>query len=332
MQIHQRLVSIPTVLLLLLLSAPFLMKGESFGQAATTVPEKFGQQTQGDIMATVRESATRIEKNLGLAETSSEKKEPANATGSAQGIAGFTEAKSDIHIGLTEAGRIARINVREGTQVKAGDVLLSLDNTLEELDVKHKQLKRDQRAELGFAVQRESLTGERLQGSRRLLDAKTAISRDEFNQARIEHAQAASDVARLKSQKELENIEYSLAVERLQRRTLVAPVSGIVVHVAKSEGEIVQANEPLVRLVESTTGRFVGNADPAVGSYLAMQQPVCLRMKLAGEVITRPATVSFVSPVIDTASNLQEVKAEFANTEHPVQLGQAAILIPAVCP
>jgi hypothetical protein len=88
----------------------------------------------------------------------------------------------------------------------------------------------------------------------------------------------------------------------------------------------------LVRLVEATTGRFVGNADFAVGKQFTVRQAVCIRIELPGETVMRPAVVNFLSPVIDTASNLMEVKAEFANTEHPVQLGGAAFLIPTACP
>ncbi|MBV5330734.1 MAG: efflux RND transporter periplasmic adaptor subunit [Chlorobium sp.] len=303
--------------------------------ASTASLAKNEQQQGVDTLSTLQKSAANIEKELGLAEASPAGAQPGKSVPNAPGItgvSGFTEAKSDIHLGLTEAGRIARIMVQEGDRVKAGAVLLNLDNTLEELEVKHRQLKRDTKAELNFSMQRQSLSGEKFHSAKRLLEAKTAISRDEFDQAKIDHAQAVADVARFKSQEELEAIEYGLAAEQLRRRTLSAPVSGIVVHLAKAEGEIVQANEPLVRLVEATTGRFVGNADFAVGKQLTVRQPVCIRIELPGETVNRPAVVSFLSPVIDTASNLMEVKAEFANTEQPVQLGGAALLVPAACP
>lgn len=289
-------------------------------------------QGRTDTSSSLQKSAAKIEKELGMPDAMPAVGQPARPLENVAGfqvISGFTEAKNDIRIGLTEAGRISQIKAPEGTRVKAGEVLLSLDNTLEELEVKHRQLKRDAKAELNFSVQRESLSGEKFHTAKRLLEAKTAISRDEFNQAKIDHAQSAAEVARLKSQKELEQVEYVLAAERLHRRTLYAPVSGIVVHLTKAEGEIVQANEPLVRLVEAGTGRFVGNADFAVGRQLAVQQPVCIRIEVPGATVIRPAKVTFLSPIIDTASNLMEVKAEFANAEDPVQLGGAAHLLPA---
>jgi RND family efflux transporter MFP subunit len=321
------------VFALLLLTSPVLALGQ-VGDVLAALPATEAQPP-ADALATLQKSAANIEKNLGLSETAptgTQSAKTASGAAGVQGVAGFTEAKNDIHLGLTEAGRIAKITVQEGDRVKAGQVLLSLDNTLEELEVKHRQLKRDSKAELNFSQQRQALSGEKFQSAKRLLEAKSAISRDEFDQVKIDHAQAVADVARFKSQEELEGVEYGLAAERLQRRSLQAPVSGIVVHLAKAEGEIVQANEPLVRLVEVTTGRFVGNADFAVGKQLTVRQPVCIRIELPGETVSRPAVVSFLSPVIDTASNLMEVKAEFANTGRPVQLGGAALLIPATCP
>jgi len=280
----------------------------------------------GDTPLSPKDRAAEIEQGLGLPGT--ESGVPGDVTASNKlAISGFTEAKSDIQIGLPEGGRIDRINVVEGQRVKAGEVLLVLDSALEELEVRHRRLQRDQHAELAFAVERETLLRQKYQSSKRLLDSGTAISRDEYDQARIDHAMAAADVTRLKSRKELEQVEYALDEEGLRRRTLQAPIDGVVVRLFKAETESVQAHEPLIRLVEATSGRFRGNAEFEMGNRLSVGQDVCVRIDLPGRQILRSATVTFLSPVIDTASNLMEVNAQFANDKDPVQLGGAAMLL-----
>ncbi|WPL19560.1 multidrug resistance protein MdtN [Thiorhodovibrio winogradskyi] len=247
-----------------------------------------------------------------------------------EGISGFTEAQQDLQLGLSESGRVALISAREGDSVKAGDLILSLDIALIRLDLEQRRLKLEFLADLQLAERRLAMLSDKLQRGRRLRQSDNAISRDELEQIILEHAQAEADLARLRAQKEQERLELALAEEHINRRELRAGFDGILVRLAKAEGESVQPHEPLARLVDASAGRFIGNAEFRQVAFLKPGQRVRLDLLLDGAHQTREGVVSFLSPVMDTASGLIEVKAEFDNRENPVQLGGPAILLPVV--
>jgi len=242
-------------------------------------------------------------------------------------VAGFTQALYDVTIGVAEAGRIAQLKVAEGDRVKQGDVLLFLDKTLEELEVELRRIQANQRAELDYAVRKEQILSQQLASAKRLLADGAAISREQAETKTLEHAQAQSDVARLQTAKSLDQIELNLARAKLNRRLLVAPVEGVVVAILKRPGESVQAHEPLVRIVDATHGRFVGSTEEHIGRALRKGQDICLVIGGTDPPVAKKAKVTFVSPVIDTASGLMEVKAEFDNPEAVIRLGAAAELV-----
>ncbi|WP_031484955.1 efflux RND transporter periplasmic adaptor subunit [Maridesulfovibrio frigidus] len=239
-------------------------------------------------------------------------------------VQGFTEAYYDIEIGLPEAGRISGIKVKEGQLVKQGDVLLFLDKELQELEVSQSSLKLKSRDELKFAEKRKELLL-RLAESAESLYKDGAASREDFETKQLEFAQAASEAARLKMSKKLEKIELDLAHEKLRRRILHAPVAGVVATISKAPGESVQAQEPLIRLVEADRGRFVGSAEESVGKLFSVATDACLSFTGTG-MDAIPAKVTFLSPTIDTASGFMEIKAEFDNSEAMARLGGSAEL------
>lgn len=239
-------------------------------------------------------------------------------------VQGFTEPYYDVQLGLPEAGRIADIKVHEGDFVKKGAVLLHLDKELQELDVSRSRLKFNSHAELEYAQKRVGLTQRQYESARSLFK-EGATSREDFEAKQLGHAEAAAEAARLNMEKKLEKIELELAKQKLQRRILVAPFSGHVASLVKDPGESVQAQEPLVRLVDAGRGRFVGSADEHVGKRFSVKQNVCLQFIDSG-LKPVPAKITFLSPTIDTASGFMEIKAEFDNRTSRARLGGSAEL------
>lgn len=239
-------------------------------------------------------------------------------------VQGFTEPFYDVQLGLPEAGQVANIAVREGHLVKKGEVLLYLDKEIQELDVAQIRLKLNSNAELEYAEKRVELLRRQYESAETLFQ-DGAASREDFETKQLDHAEAASEAARLKMQKKLEKIELKLAKQKLQRRILTAPFSGHVASIVKEPGESVQAQEPLVRMVDAGRGRFVGSAEESVGKQFSVNQNVCLELT-DSDFDPIPAQIIFLSPTIDTASGFMEIKAEFDNKEAMFRLGGSAKL------
>jgi len=81
---------------------------------------------------------------------------------SAEPVRGFTRCAADLQLSFPLAGRIAQTLVREGSQVRKGDVLMHLDRAAEELDVQRRKVQWQGMADLMIAQARAETSGKQL--------------------------------------------------------------------------------------------------------------------------------------------------------------------------
>ena len=235
---------------------------------------------------------------------------------------GITEAINDLSLSLPVAGRIEGLAVREGDRVTKGTEILHLDNRVEELELKRRKLALDDRSALNAAVRREKTLKDQWQSLRRLVETNT-VARKQADEEELAYLAAMADRQALEVGEEREKIDVDLARELLARRSLVAPVDGVIVKIVRQVGESVDANQPVVQLVNTGRVRFVGNVDVAWGAQLKVGSPVGISVGPDAAPLIRQGVVTFVSPVVDRASGLMEVKAEFDNADGSVRPGLA---------
>jgi RND family efflux transporter MFP subunit len=212
-------------------------------------------------------------------------------------VSGITQPVKDVTLSAPLAGIIGERRFKEGDRVGEGDVMIELKKDLEELEVKRRKLVMDlRRTEL------ESMQAlykkNSISVSREELDKKTS----EFHVAEV---------------------EYNLAKEQLRRRQVTAPFAGRIAEYFLEVGESCQAQEPLVRVVDTRQCQFVSHVDAQQGHGLAEGQEVNLEVQAGNRPVTFTGTISFVSPVVDPASGLMKVKVEFENPENRIRPGVA---------
>ena len=93
---------------------------------------------------------------------------------------------------------------------------------------------------------------------------------------------------------------------------MVAPFDGTVTTVMLDVGEACQAQQPLVRLVDTRKCYFICNVEAKAGYTLKAGQTVKLDIE-AGTRCKISAELFLVSPVVDPASGLMRVKVVFEN-------------------
>jgi HlyD family secretion protein len=136
------------------------------------------------------------------------------------GFQGWVEADM-IFVSPDEAGRVTKLSVREGDEVKAGDQLYSVDDDLQLADLNQNK------ATLANAQQsydRAASLSKTGSGTQANLDA--AVSGLRVAEARVVTSQT-----------------------RLARRNGFAPVSGIIQQIYFREGEMVQAQRPVLSIM-----------------------------------------------------------------------------------
>jgi RND family efflux transporter MFP subunit len=211
-------------------------------------------------------------------------------------VPGITEAISDVTLSASTAGQVGNRPRKEGDVVKAGETILELDKKLEELEVKRRKYVLDlKRADM--------------ENSKKLFEKTISLSREELEKKVTEFYVAEAD--------------YELAKEQLQRRVIVAPFEGTVTTLMLDVGEACQAQQPVVRLVDTRKCYFICNIEAKTGYALKAGQPVQVEVEAGDKGTMVSGTIFFVSPVVDPASGLLRVKVVFENPDGKIRPGVA---------
>src|SRR6202035_4080486 len=136
------------------------------------------------------------------------------------GFQGWVEADM-IFVSPDEFGRVTKLNVREGDEVKVGAPLYSVDDDLQEADLNQNKATLANAQQTFDRAQSLSKTGS---GTQATLDA--AVSALRVAEARVNTSQT-----------------------RLTRRSGFAPVSGTIQQIYFREGEMVPAQRPVLSIM-----------------------------------------------------------------------------------
>jgi multidrug efflux system membrane fusion protein len=212
--------------------------------------------------------------------------------------------------------QVMQIHVQDGADVKAGDLLFSLDDRAlkAQVDKDEAVLARDQamlasaQADLGRA---QDLAAKQA-GTRQALDQATAAQR-------AAEATVASDTASLQA----DRVQLSYA-------TITAPIDGRLGAVKVAVGDVVQSGNsstPLVTITQMHPLEVVFNLPEADLSLLRdalankSRDNVSIRIDGAAEPLAT-GTLSFVDSSVDTASGTVQAKATVSNDDLKLWPGQ----------
>jgi len=237
---------------------------------------------------------------------------------------GFTEPSRRVSVASVETGTIKSMEVQEGSVVQKGQVLARLDDDLflalvaiaEESTRAQGALKSAQ-AELAMRSDRwEKICELREQGHAR---------QEEVDRARMDVEVAEARVLSANELTELKRLELEKARIQLARRTVFAPLTGIVATLRKDEGEFVAPNDPYV--VEIVT------LDPLLATFsIPSSDALPLRKGDAVSVYLDDAEkivageIDVVAPVTDAESGTVRVKVRIANRDGVYRGGERCTL------
>lgn len=243
----------------------------------------------------------------------------------AEPVRGVTRCAADLQLSFPLAGRIAQTLVREGSVVQRGTVLMHLDRSAEQLDVERRRVQWQGQADLLAAQARMETAEKQLVAARSVFSSNRGISLEELQNRELAVRTTQAEFERVRTLKETERLDYLIAKENLDRRTLTSSTGGIVTRLIKQTGESAQAYEAVLRLCDLSRIEFLANVPADLIDRLKEGQQVPIVVGGASSVLA--ARVTYVSPVIDSASGLREVKADLINPPPSVRPGVSAALI-----
>ncbi len=220
------------------------------------------------------------------------------ASAEPRAVSGITEPFMDVTLSSSVQGTIHLEHFKEGAQVKQSDVILELDSKLEELETGRRK-----------QVMEHAMSD--YESTRQVFEKAKAVSKDELDKKQTEYKVAVA--------------ELQIAEEQLRRRKIIAPFAGSIVEILLQPGASCEPYQPLVRLVDTTRCYFIGHIEGPAAADLKLGQKV--RVEIAGGKQSVEAAISFIAPVVDSASGLARIKAIFDNADGQVRPGLAARMI-----
>ena len=196
------------------------------------------------------------------------------------------EAVEEVNLASQAGGRIKRLLIRQGDRVRAGQLLMVLDQAQDQAEV----------ARLRAEVETNRLNDQRYDYLVRQ-GAESAIRRDAYHQQYIASRQAL------------------IAKEAdLQFRDLRAPIDGSVADLQVKVGDVITAGAPFTRIIRND--RLVARLEvPAVYSErLRLGQVVTLMDPARGRPLAR-GEIRSLDPGVATGSQALLAKAEFTNPQ-----------------
>lgn len=197
---------------------------------------------------------------------------------------------------------VREVLVRPGDAVEEGDPLVLLRSGEARLQVELLTL----RAESTLAI--DAAKASWLLSQREEEDRRNAMESDAIREPEMRRAILKTQRDRLLYEKALQDqreivLQRRRAQETLERYTLRAPASGIVVEVNVSAGEVPESGRAMVRVVDTSSLRLELGVPAQRASTLRVGDAAELALRIPGAPdAVLEARVTFVSPLVDVAA------------------------------
>ncbi len=231
----------------------------------------------------------------------------------AQEYVGIVHARHALTLSTSTPGIVARVLVEPGRRVEAGATLVQLDDKQQATEEQRRRVIAQDDSELRATEQRLKIVEPLAEDARRLGSTPGALSREDAARTELDLVATRGRLAQLQAQKQREQLELVAAEQERAQRRIVAPVAGVVVKIDIDAGEWARPGEPLVQLVDTSVLHLRVNLPAAVARTLREGQAMNVGFEPALGLPPQAGQVSFVSPAVDAASGLAEVRVRFPN-------------------
>ncbi|MDP6542670.1 MAG: efflux RND transporter periplasmic adaptor subunit [Phycisphaerae bacterium] len=228
----------------------------------------------------------------------------------------ITRPSKDVTLSFVVPGRIAKVLVKAGQSVKAGQILVGQDDTADQIQLAHLEAQANNTTRIDAA---QAQTDQKLLDLARL---QKAMKRKAATELELEHAKLGVRIAELSlALARFEQIQarrkYKEAKALADQKVIKSPISGTVEQVHVQVGESAPALAKVVRIVK-TNPLWLDAAVPldrANKLKVNHNAVVTYTGKAASQQAAHvPGKIVFISSVADGASTTRNVRVEIPNT------------------
>jgi len=229
-------------------------------------------------------------------------------------------------LGANQAGILHKAGVRMGDRVKAGQVLGRMQDEDLRADLEYKsaaaaasdvEVRMDEKSYEGSMMKLRILEN---------LRQNKYTSEEEYRLQKLTAENAKLAVEGAKNRRRLAQLQCRIAEASLRIRQIVSPIDGVVVEVAKTEGESIGLADPVFRVVDPSLLRITGAIDVTELWRVEEGDTVRVVADIGGVDIPIEhqefeGKVTFVSRQIDPASQTGTIVAQVENRPEILRAG-----------
>ncbi|RNC29037.1 MAG: Nickel and cobalt resistance protein CnrB [Candidatus Dichloromethanomonas elyunquensis] len=230
---------------------------------------------------------------------------------------GSTEASETRNVFSNISGKVAKVNVSVGDQVKAGDVLFTLDDIDAQLQARQAQLNAEPSAITPAQVAYDE-AAKNYERTKSLFDAG-AVSQIDLDAAK---AKKDTTEAQLETAKRSAQITLDMANKKLSDTVIKAPISGIVSAKTVQEGDTVSTQVPAMTMINPSQVQVVIHVTEKNAGQVYSDMPAQITIGSNGE--TFQGKVTMIAPAGDPKTGLFDVKVIMDNAQNKVKPGMLA--------
>lgn len=248
----------------------------------------------------------------------------AAANGSAEPVDGFTEPFRTIHVASPESGIVSQVFVREGEAVTVGQRLVLLDDDVQRLLLEIAKQQMDATGRLHSARAEMEMYQSRYAKLSELRSVGQAYQQ-EVDRARTDVEVAQGRLLAIEEELALRRLEHKKIAVQLERRTVTAPVDGVVTLVTKYPGEFVSPVDPeVVTVVQLNPLRATFLMSRTQSSKMLVGSKVTIAF--TDSSLKADGVVEQVSQLTDAESGTVPVRIRIDNPEGKYRSGERCTL------
>ncbi|QDU12057.1 efflux RND transporter periplasmic adaptor subunit [Gimesia aquarii] len=249
-----------------------------------------------------------------------------------------------VEVPAREVGQLKKMLVKEGMSVQEGEVLARIEDSeavlllkQAKLESEMSNLKAENDVNIRFARKAYEVAKSELQRAEDSIKkypksiSKTELDRLKLTaeKAELEIEQALEEAKTSQLEARLKQNAEQIASLAIQRRKVVAPLSGMVVQIMAKNGEWVRPGDTVLRILKLDRLRAEGlvNASKLQNLNLKGRPVVLIVNQGTKNELEFQGKISFVSPEINPVNHQTRVWADIENPDFKLKPGMRASLI-----
>ncbi|RYY02468.1 MAG: efflux RND transporter periplasmic adaptor subunit [Gammaproteobacteria bacterium] len=229
------------------------------------------------------------------------------------------EPSTMIALSSPVVGVISEVLVDKNSKVEKGTVVARLEASVETATAELRRVQADLHSDVDAQRLQLDFSQRNLERVNNLYEKKAA-SFTELDKAKTERAIAAQQLQQAQDRKRQADLEYKRAQADLQKRTIVSPVSGIVVERFKQPGEHIDF-EPVLKIAHLDPLKVEVFAPSSLYGAIKEGMKATVTPELRSINKTYTADVVLVDQVIDGPSNTFAIRLSIPNPDNKIPSG-----------